>query len=237
MRLNGNGCGHDPDAPRWFAPPERHAKRPRILTKLTERARAYYYDPARTLPALNAANGSSRQQRSERREACLALIGGLVHYLDLVTLRVGIPQADGSFAGLTMEFLAEASGLGERRAERAIHDLASAGVITIHPIAKRLEDATYKGVAAIRAVSRALFDVFGLGKWLRHERDKASARRRKQERKAKGAAHLGMAIDGAMQRNGRQPSSTSHSQDAGSDSFQSVTDLLSSLKSRLRGPP
>lgn len=237
MRVNGNGCGHDPDNPRWFVPPEKHAKRPGILTKLTERIRSYYHEPAKTLPVLNAVNGSSRQQRSERREACLAVMGGMVHYLDLVTLRVGIPQVDGSFAGLTMEFLAEVSGLGERRAERAIHDLAAAGIVTIHSIAKRLDDCTYKGFAAIRAVSRSLFDVFGLGKWLRHERDKASARRRKQERRSKGAANIEMAIEGALGRPGQSQSSPVADQHAGNDNFRTVTDLLSDLKAMLRGPP
>ena len=75
--------------------PPQHAARPKILLQLQERVRTYFDDP-KVLPSLNAANGSPRQQRSERREACLDLLGALVHYLDLATLRVGIPQADGS---------------------------------------------------------------------------------------------------------------------------------------------
>jgi hypothetical protein len=69
-------------------------------------------------------------------------------YTDLVTLRVSIPQPDGSMAGLTMPFLAGLSGLGERRAERAIHDLKTAGIITVHSLCQQLEDATYKGVVS-----------------------------------------------------------------------------------------
>ena len=184
---SGNRCGHDPGAPRWFDPPSSHARRPGILRKLSERLRDYYRAPRKFIPSLDTANGSDRQQRSERREACLALLGCIVHYSDLVTLRVGIPQADGSFAGLTMPFLAELSGLGERRAERAIHDLKIAGLVTVHPICKRLDDCAYKGVAAIRALSAKAFDIFGLGRWLRHERDKAAARRRKKRRNAEAA--------------------------------------------------
>jgi hypothetical protein len=238
VRVNGNGCGHDPDSPRWFAPPEKHAKRPGILTKLSECVRRYYRAPADTLPGLNAANGSSRQQRSERREACLALLGGLIHYLDLVTLRVGIPQPDGSFAGLKMDYLADVSGLGERRAERAIADLAAAGLITIHPIVKRLDDCTYKGFAAIRAVSRSLFDVFGLGKWLRHERDKASARRRKTERKANGkdAANVGMLI-GRTAKSQHAAENVAAAGEVRSGQPQSVIDLLAEIKAKLRAPP
>ena len=184
---SGNRCGHDPACPRWFEPPAEHAARPRILTKLQEAVRAYFADPA-VLPGLNAANGSARQQRSERREACLALLGVLVHYLDLVTLRVGIPQADGTFQGLSLEFLAEKAGLGLRRAERACRDLRRAGLVNVYPIAQRTEGDRYRGLPAIRSLPVALFKVFGLHKWLQHERDKAAHRRRRQRRRQDAAA-------------------------------------------------
>ena len=183
----GNRCGHDPTCPRWFEPPAHHAPHPRIITRLEEAVRAYFADPA-VLPSLNAANGSARQQRSERREACLALLGALVHYLDLVTLRVGIPQADGSFEGLTLEFLAEKAGLGLRRAERACRDLRKAGLVEVFPIAQPREDGGHKGLPAIRRLPVALFKVFGLSKWLQHERDKAAHRRRRQRRRQEAAA-------------------------------------------------
>lgn len=118
----GNKCGHQTDAPRFFAPPEKHAKRPEILRRIQLAIQNYYRKPG-TLPLLNAVNGSNRQQRSERREACIDMLGCILHYTDLITLRVAIPQANGSTAGLTMPYLANLSGLGERRAERAIHDL------------------------------------------------------------------------------------------------------------------
>lgn len=232
----GNRCGHDPAQPRWFLPPPRHQDRPRILLKLAEQVRRYYHAPV-TLPSLNLANGSERQQRSERREACVNLLACLLHYTDLVTLRVGIPQADGSFRGLTMAFLATASGLGLRRAERAIRDLAAAGILSIHPIAQRLDDQTYHGLAAIRAVSRALFDAFGLGQWLRHERDKAAARRRKKERKAdpRGLAHVALAL------NRRHPDSTSShtAAETRSNSPTAVSAILANIKANLKGagPP
>lgn len=177
--MSGNNCGHIPEQPRWFTPPEKHANRPGILRRIIQSIRDYYAKPSDILPGLNSANESERQQRSERREACVAILGCILHYTDLVTLRVGIPQPDGSMAGLTMPFLAEKSGLGERRAERAIHDLKAAGIITVHPICQQLEDATYKGFAAIRTVCKYLFAALGLDAWLEHERRKA------QERKAK----------------------------------------------------
>ncbi|MCP5460035.1 MAG: hypothetical protein H6971_10450, partial [Gammaproteobacteria bacterium] len=128
MLPGGNRCGHDPRAPRWFQPPEKHAPRPAILRKLNEKLRGYYRRPGVLLPSLNGVNGSERQQRSERREACLDLLGGLVHYLDLATLRVGVPGDEG-FRGIPMARLAGLSGLSLRRAERACRDLVAAGII------------------------------------------------------------------------------------------------------------
>lgn len=39
------------------------------------------------------------------------------------------------------------------------------------------------GYAAVRTVTKALFAIFGLGDWLRHERDKAAERLRKKQHK------------------------------------------------------
>jgi hypothetical protein len=237
----GNRCDHDPDNPRWFMPPDKHQERPRILVKLTEEVKRYYHAPAETIPSLNFVNCSDRQQRSERREACVDLLACLLHYTDLVTLRVGVPQADGSFQGLTMEFLAETSGLGLRRAERAIHDLAAAGIVLIHPIAQRLENCTYKGLAAIRAISRSLFDAFGLGQWLRHEREKAAARRRKKERRAdpRGLANIKMAMAGKRCRERQTESKSKTQSETQSNGPTAVGAILASIKASLkgRGPP
>jgi len=178
---SGNRCDHDPAAPRYFVPPEKHKDRPLILRKLEGKIRAYFTDPRKTIPSLDLANGKDRQQRSERREACLAVLGCMIHFLDLVTLRVGIPTP-GGFRGLTIPYLAELSGLGERRAERAISDLVKAKLVTVHPLCARKDDLTFKGYAAIRTVSATVFALFGLGRWLPHERDKAAARLKKKRR-------------------------------------------------------
>lgn len=241
MNGEGNRCGHDPANPRWFAPPEKHKERPRILVKLSERVRRYYDAPAETIPSLNFANGSDRQQRSERREACISLLGCLVHYLDLPTLRVGIPQSDGSFSGLTMPYLAAISGLGERRAERAIADLVAAGIITVHPIARRIEECVYKGYAAIRTVSAKLFTLFGLGQWLRHERDKASARQRKRWHKeeARKLAQAQVAMSAAGAKHPPQAKPQDHAGATKANKPTVVGALLAGIKARLKGtdPP
>lgn len=181
--MSGNNCGHLPSSPIWFEAPEAHT-RPHIIKKLIHSVKDYYSEPNATIPSLNLSNGSNRQQRSERREACISTLSCLVHYLDLSTLRVGIPHADQSFQGIKMSFIAERCGLTLRRTERAIADLVASSLITVYPLCEKLEDSTYKGYAAIRTISPKLFAIFGLAGRLKYEREKAAARKRKKERKS-----------------------------------------------------
>ncbi|WP_244115017.1 hypothetical protein [Burkholderia cepacia] len=152
-------------------------ERPHILTRLAELLDQYVADPARILPTLNAANGSQRQQRHERRVACVQLLRAMVRYLDLVSLRVGIPQRGGAFLNFTMPFLARQAGLPLRRAERAMRDLLQAGLVKAQRRCEATEAGGFRGLAALRQLPRELFAAFGLGKWLGHERRRAVLRR------------------------------------------------------------
>ena len=183
---SGNRCGHIPTAPRFFHPPETHAPHPRILVRLQEAIEAYFRDPT-CLPTLNSANGSLRTQRSERRESCMSFLGTLIHYLDLATLRIGLPKEDRTFLGLSMEFLAERAGLGLRRAERACHDLVNAGILTISPRVEATAEGGYRGLPAVRKISTVLFKIFGLEKWLQHEREKAAKRQKRRQQRQENA--------------------------------------------------
>jgi hypothetical protein len=223
----GNRCGHSPSSPRFFSAPEKHAKRPQFLRRSQNAIQEYFSKPG-ILPLLNAANQSNRQQRSERREACVAILSCILHYTDLVTLRVAIPQADGTTAGLTMPYLAKLSGLGERRAERAIHDLKAAGIITVHPICVKLTDTVYKGLAAIRTVSRHLFTALGFHDWLRHEQRKAKERRlsKLEKKRRKALANVQMGINAA---NLNTPERTGH--------MAAAAEHIASIKASLKPRP
>jgi hypothetical protein len=198
--MHGNNCGHFPDKPRWFEPPKQHT-RPKVIEKVIMEIRRYYSEPSATIPSLNLANGSDRQQRSERREACLSVLACLLHYLDLATLRVGIPQSDESFQGITMLFIAEKSGLTLKRTERAVADLVKSGLITVHPLCEKIGDAVYKGYAAIRTVSSKLFAIFGMAGRLKFERERASVRLKKRFKQAelKNKAKIGLLLTGSGQ--------------------------------------
>jgi len=147
---------------------------PRILTALIDKLDAYLEDPADCLPSLNVANGKPRQQRRDRRVACVQLLRAHIKYLDLPSLRVGIPQGDGNFMSVTLRFLARQAGIGLRRAMR---DLQSAGLVCSQPRCELDEAGQYRGLASLRQLPPALFGAFGLTKWLKHERSKAILRR------------------------------------------------------------
>ena len=134
-----------------------------------------YDNPRQTIPTLDLANGSNRQQRSERREACILMLSALLKYTDLASLRVGIPTPDG-FLSITVDYLAKQTGMASRRTERALADLKTAGLVTLAQPRERLPDGSWRGLTAIKAVSRHLFSLFGLGGMLKRERDKASKR-------------------------------------------------------------
>lgn len=177
----GNYCGHDPESPQLslaIAAPE---NAPKILSQLRERLPEFFDRPT-IIPSLNFANGSTRQQRSERRESCIRVISVLLKFTDLASLRVGVPTADG-FMGLTFPLLAKHCGMGIKRLERAVADLKKAGLLTVAPVAEKHEDGTYSSVAAVKAVSQHLWGVFGLLEKLNSERAKAAKRVKKFARK------------------------------------------------------
>lgn len=181
----GNFCGHDPQKPKLeLVVPTTLKNRPLILQRLQERVRQYFLNPA-YLPSLNAANRSKRQQRSERREACILILCSILEFTDLASLRCGVPSANG-FQSLTLDYLAKFTGMGMRRVERAIADLKHANILTVVQPRQRLEDGTYRGLAAVKAVNSLLFGAFGLIKWLKHERQRASARLAKKAKKQGG---------------------------------------------------
>jgi hypothetical protein len=205
---SGNRCGHDPRVPRWFEPPPEHKERPPIIVKWIDRLKQFYRDPNRIPSLANALLGrkraadpegdhKSRQMRSERREACCDLLGAIAHYCDLPTLCLSVPQPDGSLLPLTLETLAERAGLGLRRAERAMRDIVSAGLVSVHPRCELRDDGTYIGRAAIRVVPPSFFGLFGLEARLEHDRRRIGQKRREARAEAPAGtagARIGIAM-------------------------------------------
>lgn len=179
---------HDPENMRTFTPPETDKPRPGILLAIIARVAVYLNDPT-AIPSLNAANGSTSQQRSERREACILLLQVILYHMDLKTMRCGVLHADGTFEGIRLADYAKQCGLSYSRgdevffprAERAYADLVSAGILRTYEIAELQPDGTYKGYAAIRTIKVSLFALFGLAVRLGFERKRVSKKARQED--------------------------------------------------------
>lgn len=177
--FGGNFCGHVWQQPCLKIPTPFPVNLPAVIVKMTERFQTYYQKPRQTLPSLNAANGSQRQQRSERREACILLFDSILLNLELSSMRCGIPTVDG-FVPLCLKVLAKRAGLSFSRAERAMKDLKRAGLIAITQITQVDDLGHFKGLPAIKKVNDIVFRLFGLGEMLK--RAKKAAYKRLQQK-------------------------------------------------------
>lgn len=154
---------------------------PLLLCRTIERFVQFYKSPFR-VPELNGANGSDRQMRSERREACIVVMAAILRYTDIVSLRVGIPTKTG-FVSLSYETLRKQTHLGEKRFQRAMNDLKAARLITVSQRGQLLPSGKWVGLSAVKAVSKDVFELFGLLEWLKKEREKATQRLKKKAEK------------------------------------------------------
>lgn len=194
-------CGHDPGKPKFFTPDSKHKHRPDIIQWARLNLKKFYEEPKKWLQSLYLALKSSRQQRSEGRERDAAVLGVLLHYLDLASLRVGVPQDDGGFFSLNMKFIAKKLGWrtiaddvidkasiaegkapfnrGVKRVWRSIEGLKRAGYVTVNRRFKKVLDGEkeYIGLSAVRCIHPKLFWELGIsGTELRAKRDQAIKR-------------------------------------------------------------
>lgn len=179
---SGNRCGHDPKRPQLSAAapiPKGKGGLPRILSLAAERAKAWYFYPAKC-PQLH---GTGRQVRSERREACQIVLEVIFRHLDLASMCLGTPTPAKGFIDIDMRTIVHDSGMGQRRCERAIALLKEAGFMRVKQPRRQNEEGAYFGCRAIRIVTEALFECLGLGPMLRRERTRASERLRRKAQK------------------------------------------------------
>ena len=179
----GNRCGHDPASPNLSPPsPIRKGKGclPRILSLAAERAKTWYKYPAKCKPLCS----SKRQTRSERREAIQIILETVLSFLDLASLCLGTPTLDNGFIDIDMKTLVQASGMSQRRCERAIAALKEAGFMEIRQPRAINQYGDYTGLRAIRTVTSSLFEFLNLGPMLQRERTRATERLQRKAAKA-----------------------------------------------------
>lgn len=168
-------CNHQREHP-VLTVPVKH-RRLSIISKVCDKITDFYNTPT-VLPTLNTMRARKLKQltgnmKSQRREAVIQVLIGLLTYTDLATMRVGFGVADG-FKALGVRFFVNLTGLSQSRYERALADINAAGLIVTHRRCKRDDNGNYVGLNAVRCVSKELFEVFGLGKWLAKQRKKCS---------------------------------------------------------------
>lgn len=179
---SGNRCGHNLHSPRLNAAvsiPKGKGGFPRILSLAAERAKTWYFHPAKC-PALH---GTGRQIRSERREACQIVLEVILRHLDLASMCLGTPTPACGFLDIDMKTIVRGSGIGQRRCERAIVLLKEAGFMRVKQPRRQNEEGAYFGCRAIRIVTEALFEALGLGPMLHRARARASERLRRKAQK------------------------------------------------------
>jgi hypothetical protein len=149
---------------------------PRILSLAAERAKAWYNHPQKC----HVLNKGGRQTRSERREAYQIIIETMLSFLDLASLCLGTPTPDNGFVDVDMKTLVSASGMSQRRCERAIADLKEAGLMEVRQPRKRNEHGEYVGLRAIRVIEALFFEFLGLAPMLQRERARATENLRRK---------------------------------------------------------
>jgi hypothetical protein len=104
----------------------------------------------------------------------------MLSFLDLASLCLGTPTLDNGFVDVDMKAIVSASGMSQRRCERAIADLKEAGLVTVNQPRKLNEHGDYVGLRAIRVIRETFFDFLHLGPMLQRERARATERLRRK---------------------------------------------------------
>ena len=207
--VGGNRCGHVPGAARFAValPPDANPARPALIGKAIAKLRRYYDTPrdgrwdalsqgerhARLARQLAAAGGARteagrrladrlarwRQQRSERREALVAVLALLLAYTDIATLTVAVPAA-GGWLGLSAPWIAAHTALSPSRVKRALATLTRCGLLAATGQGRRFDRRrrcwTGVGWGPVRRLSFRLIRALGLDmSW-------ENARRRQRKR-------------------------------------------------------
>jgi len=178
---HGNRCGHNPRSPRYpdiLRVPGMEKPHPVILTRARERIRKWYAHPAAG-PFRGNDSSTYNHMRSERREAVQCLLEAVLYRLELNSRCLGTPntgQEPYGFVDVSMDDLAALAGLGKRRCERAMRELARAGLITSKQRRGKTPAGEYYGLRAIRQVEKKLFDILGMADFFSAQSAKARER-------------------------------------------------------------
>jgi hypothetical protein len=179
---NPDRTKHDPKRLRSFQPPEEDNERPPIIYDVMAAWGRFFFEPW-LLPFIAFKAGRQRVTYSQLREAIVQIGQALTYRMDILSLRVGRPlKANGKFQGIPLkDYLEQLPFRSRRSAERAVHVMEDAGLITTHEITVTYPNGARRAVPAIRTISRKLFDALEIGLHLKRWRDQVSKVRRETD--------------------------------------------------------
>ncbi|MDQ3562844.1 MAG: hypothetical protein M3436_01465 [Pseudomonadota bacterium] len=157
---------------------------PKILDETRRRIKKYEDDPLAVFPELAKIRGGNRVQYKQRRRACMRALDSLLEFMQLVCMRVGDYNDDGTLTGRLTAELLKINELLSARFYRAMRDLIKAGLVTSTQQRIPQPDGTWTCLPAIRVILDVVFARVGMLGWLNHERRRAAQRLFKRVRKA-----------------------------------------------------
>lgn len=189
--------------PKFYQIPEEFKLPPSAIQFAISNVKNFFYNPRRWFLSLKQTRQSSRQQRTESREA-VCLVGAVIfQYVDLATMRCGYWSSAGEFVSLSMRKIAKILGWrteedeaedlkaieagkrpknrGVKRVERVISLLKKAGFIRLHKRCKVIKgetgDTKHKGLTSVKNIFPKFFFELGIKPpLLKQQRDAASKR-------------------------------------------------------------
>jgi hypothetical protein len=164
----GNGCGHNPATPNFDLVLKPVQNLYPFLLKCCEKIEQYYFDNS-TLPTVQRSRWnkrlkrmSTRKHRTDGAEGFVRLVKACLVRMDVLSLRVGIPQDNNGFTPYSFGQLCYATGHRYDRLDRHRALGARAGVWSVHRRASQQEDGQWKGEDAIIHFNEAFFRRLGL---------------------------------------------------------------------------
>ena len=153
---------HEKLDPQFYERPEHHKRTYDVLHFACERLKDYYFTPRDNwLPNLEFARDSSRQTRSERREAIAAVGQVMANHVDMATLKVAFWKQEGHYP-ISVALLAQLAKLSRRRCERALADMKRAGYLEFEYRVKKLADGSLQPMVAIKKLAKLFFYHLGI---------------------------------------------------------------------------
>lgn len=216
IKLSGNGCSHDPrnfrsallDNPYKTELGEKpdtekdskgrkRDKNGFVLRSKVQYSIAFeiakYAEDRKIIPAIGMARklkGYARPEpRSERREAIALLGQACAMHMDVISGRIGRPDAEDKekFHYNSLESLAASVGLSPSRAKRAWQDMLSAKIVTSKKVCSLNESGDYRSEASAKCFSSDF--IASLGFKVQHEKTaKNLYKKRKDEAQAEEEA-------------------------------------------------